>query len=85
MITILDVAIARGAKADTEGYIDGEEFARVGLSIIGGCAWCGATIAAYNALPTKLRYWGCVDCASHQGFETVAEFEEFEAECNEGN
>lgn len=84
MITILDVAIARGAKADTEGCIDGEEFARVGLSIIGGCAWCGATIAAYNALPTKLGCWGCMDCAHHQGFETVAEFEECEAERNGG-
>lgn len=84
MITILDVAIARGAKADTENCISGAEFARVGLSIIGGCAWCGATIAAYNALPTKHRYWGCVDCVRDGvGFDTVEDFETFQRDLDE--
>jgi hypothetical protein len=43
------------------------------LEIIGGCGGCGATLAAYNAYPSKAGYWLCKDCLGHQGWEDVAE------------
>lgn len=75
-VTILDVAKARGAREDERGGINGAEFARVGLPIIGGCQFCGATVAAYNACPSQSGYLRCANgCIDNDGFETVAEFE----------
>jgi hypothetical protein len=75
-ITILQVAEARGAQRDDRGGINGAEFERVGLPIIGGCGHCGATVAAYNACPSKTGYLLCASgCIEGDGFETVEEFE----------
>jgi hypothetical protein len=71
-ITILDLARFRGAKSEM-GAISGSEFERVGLAMMGGCRNCGATIAAYNACPTKSGNWTCLDCVDGDGFETVEE------------
>ena len=76
-ITIRDLALHRGAL-EVNGGINGAEFHRVGLNILGGCAGCGATLAAYNAYPTKSGYWRCADCVYERadGYETVEEANE---------
>lgn len=76
-ITVLDVAVARGAKQGADGSINGGEFHRLGLPFFGGCLHCHASIAAYNAYPTKTGYLMCKDCceSSEQGYSTVEEFE----------
>jgi hypothetical protein len=76
-ITLLHVAEARGVKADADGCVNGAEFARVGVPMIGGCESCGATVAAYNAYPSRSGFIRCEDCVGGAGFEDVAEFEDF--------
>lgn len=41
------------------GYeaVTGEDFEKAGLAIMGGCQQCGASIACYNAYPSKTGYW----------------------------
>jgi hypothetical protein len=76
-ITILDLAKYRGAKENERGSIDGQAFADVGLEIIGGCCVCHATLAAYNACPSKSGYWKCRSgCIGDDGFESVEEANE---------
>lgn len=73
-ITVLELAIHRGAKADAEGGMSFAEIERVGLPGIGGCEVCEATIAAYNASPCRTGYLRCTNtCVGGQGFETVEE------------
>lgn len=74
-VTILDIAISRGVKEDKKGYIDENEFYRIGLQMTGGCINCHASLAAYNAYPSKSGYWKCSDCIGDDGFNTVEEFE----------
>lgn len=73
--TISDIAIARGARV-VDGGINGSEFERVGLPMMGGCQGCGASIAAYNAYPGTNGYLvgGCCR-GQFDIFETVDEFE----------
>ena len=77
MITILDLAITRGAKENENGGISGDEFYRVGLDIMGGCECCGASIAAYNAYPSASGFWRCADCIGDEGFGTVEDYKEW--------
>lgn len=78
-ITVFDVAIAWGARADEDGGVSGAEFARLGLPLVGGCEACGATIAAYNACPSRTGFLRCAaSCIDGLGFATVAEFEAFD-------
>jgi len=79
-ITMLDVAQARGVREESDGTIIGDEFARVGVPLLGGCEGCHATLGVYNAFPDKSGYWRCADCLG-EGFETV---EDFEASVREG-
>jgi hypothetical protein len=73
-VTILELALHRGASSDTDGGVDGAEFEKVGLQIMGGCQVCGATLAAYNGCPSKSGYWRCRSgCIGDDGYETVAE------------
>ncbi len=75
-VTVFQLAVHRGAKMDSEGAINGSEFVRVGLPLLGGCQRCSATIAAYNACPTKNGNLTCLDCiGENEGFETVEEAE----------
>jgi hypothetical protein len=74
MITILDLAKHRGLKADEDGALSMGAFADVGLAMLGGCAICGASIAAYNAYPTKHGFWMCKDCVCDgDGWDDVEE------------
>jgi hypothetical protein len=77
-ITILDLARHRGAQANDDGSIPGGEFYRVGLDIMGGCFGCNATLAAYNAYPSKAGYWMCRGCLGDpdSGWTDVAEANE---------
>ena len=79
MITLIDVAVGRGAQQAENGSFSGAEFDKVGLPLTGGCQACGAVIAAYNAAPTKTGWLSCATdaCAGDQGFATIAEFEAF--------
>lgn len=73
MVTILDIAKARGLNPD---HATGEAFEKVGLAIMGGCQRCHATIAAYNAYPSRTGYWLCGDCIDERtGFADVLLFE----------
>lgn len=72
LITILDLAIHRGAKPIDDSY-SGAELARVGLAIFGGCTGCGASMAAYNAHPSKSGFWCCPDCIGDDGWTDAAE------------
>lgn len=73
--TILDIAVAWGASEDERGGINGGEFARLGLPIMGGCQVCGATIAAYNAHPGTNGYLvGSCCVAGVEVFETIEDF-----------
>lgn len=72
-VTIRDLAVYRGA-VEVEGSINGAEFDRVGLEIIGGCGVCGATLAAYNGCPSKSGVWKCLNgCIDGDGWDDVAE------------
>ena len=75
-ITILDLAVAKGAKK-IDGSISADEFYKVGLDIMGGCLDCGATVAAYNGYPSKSGYWKCGDCIHDDGFESLEAFDEW--------
>ena len=75
-VTIWQVAEARGVQRDASGAVNGAEFARVDLPIIGGCEVCGATVAAFNAAPSTSGYLRCVrGCIGDLGFATVEAFE----------
>lgn len=71
-VTILDLAVHRGVESEN-GNIPASEFYRVNLDFIGGCCICHATIAAYNAYPSKSGYWKCGDCIGDDGWYDVAE------------
>lgn len=73
-ITVLDLALHRGVKEDDNGNISMGALEDVGLPFMGGCSICGASIAAYNACPSKSGYLKCASgCIDEDGFETVEE------------
>lgn len=83
-ITFLDLAVHRGAKRqEDQTGINGAEFERVGLQIMGGCEVCGASLAAYNGYPAKSGYWRCSHDIGNEGFETVEEANRFIFGANE--
>jgi hypothetical protein len=66
-ITIKDLASHRlGFEAS-----NGQHFYDAGLDILGGCAGCEASLAAYNGYPSKSGYWKCKDCIGPNGWDTV--------------
>ena len=71
MITLLQLARAMGAEETEDGAINGSEFERLGLPMLGGCQVCQATIAAYNACPTTTGYLSCTNCVETEGYATV--------------
>jgi hypothetical protein len=74
-ITILAVALARGAKMSPDGSLSMGAVEDVGLPFFGGCVRCGACIACYNACPTKNGYIACVGCTGDDGFPSARAFE----------
>lgn len=75
-ITVMKWAEHRlGREASTEA-----DFTEAGLQMMGGCRGCGATLAAYNAYPSKSGYWACGDCISYDGFGSCEEAESWRAQ-----
>ena len=73
--TVLDIAKAWGAK-EVDGGINGGEFERLGLPMMGGCQVCGATIACYNSYPAKNGYLVGSCCEQEVDvYESVEAFE----------
>jgi hypothetical protein len=70
-ITILDYV--RSRIGDRETYSD-DDHGRCGVAILGGCENCCATIASYNAYPSRSGHWRCADCIRDDGYLTVEEF-----------
>ncbi len=71
-ITVLDLALFRGAKLDDSGSISLGAIEDTGLPGMGGCVRCGASIAAYNAAPTTTGYLACAHgCAEGIGFAST--------------
>lgn len=71
-ITILELAMFRGAKETEDGNISMGEVEKTGLPFMGGCGLCGACIAAYNASPSQSGYLMCSEgCIGDCGFDTV--------------
>lgn len=74
MITILDIAIAEGARQSEHG-LDAREFERLGLPFFGGCQICGATLGPYNAHPGRNGFLIGKCCVEPEDtFETVVEY-----------
>jgi len=79
--TILDIALHWGAQEDENGGINGGEFERLGLPIMGGCQNCEASIAAYNAYPGLNGYLLGAECVDPESpaesgiYPTIAAFE----------
>lgn len=72
-VTILKLALYRLGLPDDTSSLNGAQFAEVGLQIMGGCEVCGATLAAYNACPSKSGYWRCLNgCIGNDGWYDVA-------------
>lgn len=72
-VTVLQLAIFRGAK-EGEGGMSFGEIERVGLPAMGGCGGCGATVAAYNSCPSKRGVIMCRgECIDGEGYDTVEE------------
>lgn len=72
-ITIHELAVERGIHDDGTGQFSGQDYEDVGLAILGGCFACSATIAAYNACPSRQGFWFCQDCIGEYGYESAAE------------
>jgi hypothetical protein len=78
-ITVLDYTKSIIGEKDT--YTT-DDFARAGVDILGGCEYCGATLAAYNAYPSKSGYWRCAGCIGSDGFPTVENFVSHESQAD---
>ena len=74
-ITILDYVKFQIGEKDS---YSAEDFHSAGVDIMGGCEGCAATIAGYNAYPSRSGYWRCADCIGNTGFATVEDFMNFE-------
>ena len=75
-ITILDYV--KSVVGDKDFYTV-EDCLTSGVDIMGGCQGCQASIAAYNAYPSKCGSWRCADCIGENGFATIADFTAYEA------
>lgn len=66
-ITVSELADHRlGRRAEHGG-----DFEEAGLPIMGGCVGCGASVAAYNAFPSRSGYLACRDCVGGAGWNDV--------------
>lgn len=73
-ITVLELAWHRGAEKDEDGATNAYEVEKTGLPFMGGCCMCGATVACYNACPSKAGYLKCLnDCIGDDGWDSVEE------------
>lgn len=72
-ITIQELAFHRGLKTDSDGSYSLGAIEAVGLAMLGGCEHCEASIAAYNAYPSRSGSWRCEDCIGDSGYDTAGE------------
>lgn len=72
-VTVLDLAVYRGAKAAEDGSFSAAEIEKTGLPFMGGCGRCNVTVAAYNSSPTKSGYICCTDGCAGDGWYTLEE------------
>lgn len=71
-VTILDLAVFRGAQESESGGFTMGAIESTGLPFMGGCARCGACIAAYNACPSRCGYLMCSSgCIGDDGWDSV--------------
>ena len=70
-VTILELAYHRLGITRSPRVLNGADFESVGLQIMGGCERCGASIAAYNAHPSKTGFWRCGMCIGELGYDSV--------------
>lgn len=84
-ITILQVAESRGVEESKDGSISMAAFHKVGLEMFGGCCLCEASIAAYNAYPSRAGFWKCGDCIDDDGYETTEDFNASELDAEIGD
>jgi hypothetical protein len=66
-VTIYDLAKHISGRTP----LTGADFVEVGLEIIGGCACCHATLAAYNGYPSRSGFWLCKGCLGDTGWDDV--------------
>ena len=76
-VSILDVALARGATPAADGSIDAGQFERLRLPFFAGCEVCQATLGPYNAYPSRTGFIRCRDCIADLGFATPELFVAF--------
>jgi hypothetical protein len=73
-VTVLDLAkeVFRQNKwLQPEGGVwSMGDFNKAGLPMMGGCEVCEASIAAYNAYPSKGGYLRCADCIGEDGWHS---------------
>jgi hypothetical protein len=73
-ITALDLACYRLGKQPGSSITMEECEQHAKIPFFGGCARCAASIACYNAYPTRFGYWLCDDCiAPGEGWSDVHE------------
>jgi len=72
-VTVQELAFHRGLKTEPDGSYNMAAINAVGLEMLGGCELCAASIAAYNAYPSKSGFWRCRHCIGDSGWETVEE------------
>jgi hypothetical protein len=77
-ITFFEIVAQRKGVDPSHAALNGADFEEHGFSIIGGCAGCGASLAAYNGHPSRTGWWLCSDCIGDSGFETTADFDNWE-------
>ena len=77
MITVLELAKHRNPELANKDEVSMGDIEDTGLPFMGGCEICYATIACYNAYPTKTGYLRCKDDVEGYAFETVEEANKF--------
>ncbi len=76
MVTILDIAIAKGVKHNEDGSISMGEFEELSLPFFAGCQHCEASLGPAQSFPSTTGYIQCRHCIGAEiGFETVEEFD----------
>lgn len=74
MVTVLDLAILRGAQPDIDGDVSHGEVLKTGLPFFIGCQ-CGKMLSAYTAFPSKRGAAMCERCVGDSGWESIEEAE----------
>lgn len=70
-VTILE--LYRFRTGDDRESIDAGSVERAGLPFMSGCEVCFASLACYNAHPSRSGFIRCRDCIADDGWVDVAE------------